>query len=256
MLVLSRREDDRILFPGLGISIHILRIAGNKIRVGVDAPPEVKVLRHELRSHTDKPARSTRLPQQEQSARRRRKAAEPLTELGELCDRDLPRDAERAVLDIFRRLKAIDEGGDGQGAAGAKRALLVEDNVNEAKLLASYLRLKKFDVDVAADGYAALDYLEANHRPDMVLMDMQMPRMDGATAIRRMRADKRQEGLKVYAVSGADPADYGLRVGPDGVDGWFPKPLDPEALVFRIAFDEEGVLAERGAKPGHPQGVA
>lgn len=68
---------------------------------------------------------------------------------------------------------------------------------------------------------------------------MQMPEMNGATAIRRMRSDNRLRSLKVFAVSGGDPVDFGVEVGPKGVDGWFPKPLDPEALVFRLAFDAD-----------------
>src|SRR5438128_191077 len=48
MLVLSRRVNDRILFPNLGITVHILRIEGNVARVGIQAPPDVTVLRHEL----------------------------------------------------------------------------------------------------------------------------------------------------------------------------------------------------------------
>lgn len=48
MLVLSRREDDKILFPNLGISVQIVRIDGKKARVGVQAPRDVHILRHEL----------------------------------------------------------------------------------------------------------------------------------------------------------------------------------------------------------------
>ena len=132
----------------------------------------------------------------------------------------------------------------------ARRALLVEDNVNESKLLAGYLRLRSYEVAVAEDGAAAIDYLSSHDDPDVVLMDMQMPGMDGPTAIRKMRAEKRHHKLKVYAVSGSDPADYGVDVGPKGVDGWFPKPLDPEALVFRLAFDDQGLLIENEKNKG------
>ena len=48
MLVLSRGRNDKIVFPNLGITVEILNIASNKVRVGVDAPPSVTVLRHEL----------------------------------------------------------------------------------------------------------------------------------------------------------------------------------------------------------------
>ena len=55
MLVLSRREDDKIIFPNLGITVEVLRIAGRSVRLGVKAPPHVRVLRHEL---ADKCARA------------------------------------------------------------------------------------------------------------------------------------------------------------------------------------------------------
>ena len=48
MLVLSRREDDKIVFPNLGITVEVLRIAGRSVRLGVKAPANVRVLRHEL----------------------------------------------------------------------------------------------------------------------------------------------------------------------------------------------------------------
>src|SRR5262245_41719095 len=48
MLVLSRRPDERIVFPHLGITVRVLRIQGNAVRIGVEAPPDVRVLRHEL----------------------------------------------------------------------------------------------------------------------------------------------------------------------------------------------------------------
>jgi carbon storage regulator CsrA len=48
MLVLSRRESEKIFFPDLGISLEIVRVKGNTVRVGIDAPQEVRVLRGEL----------------------------------------------------------------------------------------------------------------------------------------------------------------------------------------------------------------
>src|SRR5687768_13987353 len=48
MLVLSRRPDETIVFPHLGVTVRVLRVQGNVVRIGVEAPPEVRVLRHEL----------------------------------------------------------------------------------------------------------------------------------------------------------------------------------------------------------------
>ncbi len=250
MLVLSRSQDDKILFPALGISVHVLRVDGGKVRVGVDAPPEVKILRHELQESPPPPSASAVVGMPTlQDARLQRHlhtAASSLNRLHELCENGSVSGTDDLIYEVFHHLKSIDD----QAAADAKRepvlkdyrprtALLVDDNLNECKLLASYLRLKHFEVAIANDGAAALNYLSSHEEPDVVLMDMQMPGMDGPTAIRRMRKQKRYNDLKVFAVSGGDPADYGVDVSPEGVNGWFPKPLDPEALVFRLAFDEE-----------------
>ena len=48
MLVLSRGRNDKVVFPTLGISVEILRVAGNKVRLGIEAPHEVPVHRHEI----------------------------------------------------------------------------------------------------------------------------------------------------------------------------------------------------------------
>jgi CheY-like chemotaxis protein len=111
---------------------------------------------------------------------------------------------------------------------------LVEDNSNEQRLLASYLALSGYEVDTVDDGMKALDYLASHARPDAVVMDMQLPRLGGAVAVGVLRSDPRFRGLKVYAVSGMDRREARVPVGPEGVDFWFAKPLDPQQLVERM----------------------
>ena len=48
MLVLTRRESEKILIPDLGITLEIVRIKGNNVRIGIEAPPEIRVMRGEL----------------------------------------------------------------------------------------------------------------------------------------------------------------------------------------------------------------
>ena len=48
MIVLSRRETERVLFPQLGISIEVCRLQGNQVRLGIDAPKQIRVIRAEL----------------------------------------------------------------------------------------------------------------------------------------------------------------------------------------------------------------
>ena len=61
MLVLSRGHNDKVVFPTLGISVEILRVAGNKVRLGIEAPEEIPVHRHEVheRMHAKGEAEAT-----------------------------------------------------------------------------------------------------------------------------------------------------------------------------------------------------
>ena len=61
MLVLSRKQDQKVSFPELGISVHILRVKGSSVRVGVDAPLEVRIIRDELEPQSNSKTGS-RLP--------------------------------------------------------------------------------------------------------------------------------------------------------------------------------------------------
>jgi CheY-like chemotaxis protein len=117
------------------------------------------------------------------------------------------------------------------------RALIVEDNANEQKLLAGFLRLAGFEVVTANDGQQALDYLLSHEPPDVVLLDMLMPECDGPTAVTKIRKQAELAGLRIFAVSGTSPAQFGVETGPKGIDRWFHKPINPEELAREMAKD-------------------
>ncbi len=117
------------------------------------------------------------------------------------------------------------------------RALLVEDDANESELLAAYLQMSGFEVDRAMDGLQAMIYLSRHRSPDIVLLDMMMPRMDGPKTISKIRSDPAYREMKIFAVSGTPQSECGVSTGPDGVDAWFPKPLNPKSLVDKIQRD-------------------
>jgi carbon storage regulator CsrA len=58
VLVLSRRVNEKIVLPGLGITVQVVSIKGNAIRLGIEAPPDVKVLREELVSPPPEPVKT------------------------------------------------------------------------------------------------------------------------------------------------------------------------------------------------------
>jgi carbon storage regulator CsrA len=244
MLVLSRRQQDKIVFPGLGITVHVVRIEGKTVRLGVEAPERVRVLRHELsdrectRAGTpdDRPGRLTH------ALRNRLNAATIGLELlrRQLEIGHLP-DADATLARIFHELGAmeamaatIQDTTAIASAARRVRALLVEDNENEAALLAAYLQTVNYDVRRVRDGVEALDYLSHDERPDVVLLDMSMPRLDGSATIREIRSNPSHAGLKVFAVTGMSREASRIPIGPGGADRWFQKPIKPDVLVREI----------------------
>lgn len=245
MLVLSRGRNDKIVFPNLGITVEILNIASNKVRVGVDAPPSVTVLRHELAGEAGSAAQAESLnPTRKLSheIRNRLHAANLAMHLSQkLLQANRQADAERTLQKALDEFAAVEErltSRDQPAPAPVRtrgHALIVEDNLNESELLASYLRLSGFQVDTARDGCDALSLLESELRPDAILLDMRMPRCDGPTMVSALRSNPDFRDLKVYAISGTSPDTLGVERGPRGVDRWFPKPLNPEVLVRELS---------------------
>jgi CheY-like chemotaxis protein len=167
--------------------------------------------------------------------------------LAALADRrrdGLPADAAALLARIEDDLQALRRRLMGQhsaappqrrdGAGQRRTALLVEDNANERELLATFLRLAGLSVDTAGDGADALGYLATHPRPDVVLMDMGLPRCDGPTAVRAIRHNPALAGVKIVAVTGHAAEEFNLGAGPAGVDRWFRKPVDPAVLVREL----------------------
>jgi CheY-like chemotaxis protein len=74
-------------------------------------------------------------------------------------------------------------------------------------------------------------------RPDVVLLDMKMPRFDGPKTVAAIRENPDYQALRIFAVTGTDRGDTALELGPAGVNRWFRKPIDPEQLVHAIQED-------------------
>jgi len=224
MLVLSRKENEKILLPNLGVAFEILRIGGGKVRLGIQAPGDVSVVRNEIAS-------------QEQLAEFVRR----LQERTSPDNHDLRNRLLDAVQEIEQELGARQQAA--AEAAARRKALVVEDNHNERRLLASYLALSGFEVESVDDGLQALDYLASHEPPDAVVLDMHLPRLGGEQAVTVLRSDPRFRGLRVYAVSGMSRHDVRVPVGPGGVNQWFTKPLDPQQLVDCINAEISGKVA-------------
>ncbi len=248
MLVLSRRESDKVLFPSLGISVEVLRVQGNKTRLGITAPADVPILRHEIADLKEiefapgQQFSDNRLQELVHAIRNRLEVASVnLNELHSSLDSVGNQSAQGLIEDLFRELQSLEREANrvledsGVPVNHIPQALLVEDSATERQLLEAYLDLCGFNVTTAEDGQDALDYLSLHARPDVVLLDMMMPRIDGPAFIRTVRADPKLRGLSIFAISGSESKDFDIPTGPLGVDRWYLKPLNAKALVSDVA---------------------
>jgi carbon storage regulator CsrA len=255
VLVLSRRLHEKVVFPTVAAAIEVVAVKGAVVRLGITAPPDVPVHRAEVQQRRAEwgaaeapPAADeelNRLRRLRQVTRRRLEVARVgLGVLQKQLAEGRADDAARTLgnLDedlelLQRRLAAQAAGAPPPPRKSARKphtALLVEDDANECQMLAHFLRGAGLEVATAGDGSDALDYLHRRPRPDVVLLDMGLPRCDGPTVVRALRRDPTYRGLKIFAVSGHAQAEYDLARGPAGIDRWFQKPIDPEELVRRV----------------------
>ncbi len=244
MLVLTRRASQKVCFPNLGISVGVLSVKGKTIRLGIDAPDDVKVLRQELvecgfsgMGSAPIKRKLAKLSHDERNRLNTAMLALHLTQ--KQIDAGFIAEAEANLQKALRQFQIFEEEiGATQSQptidAGTRRALLVEDDANERELLAGILRMSGFTVDTARDGLAALGYLNKHELPDVVLMDMRMPRLDGPKTISAIRRTRNFAGVKLIAVSASDPCEFGVETGPQGIDRWFSKPLNASSLVAEL----------------------
>jgi len=116
---------------------------------------------------------------------------------------------------------------------GFKTILLVEDNMSNILTMGDYLEMKGYQVLVAHDGIEALEQADA-HQPDIILMDIQMPGMDGLEAIRQLRKDIRFATTPIIALTAlAMPGDR-ERCLAAGANEYMSKPVSLKSLVKTI----------------------
>jgi class 3 adenylate cyclase len=115
----------------------------------------------------------------------------------------------------------------------AGRILVVDDTPQNVKLLADLLGVKGYDVVTAASGAEALEQV-AQHRPDLVLLDVVMPGMTGYEVCRKLREDPQTATLPVVMVTALDPATERIKGIEAGADDFISKPLNQPELLARV----------------------
>jgi len=112
--------------------------------------------------------------------------------------------------------------------------LIVDDNPTNMKLVSYLLRNKDYDVKTAQSALEALELLREFH-PGLILMDLQMPDIDGFTLTRRLKADPATRDIVIVAVTAfamKGDEEKALRAG---CDGYLTKPIDTRSLPSIVA---------------------
>jgi DNA-binding response OmpR family regulator len=114
-----------------------------------------------------------------------------------------------------------------------KRVLVVEDDPDIVELIVHYLRAEGFEVQALGDGRQALERIRAGG-PDLVVLDLQLPGLDGLSLCAELRRDRQTRAIPVIMLTArGDEADrvVGLEVG---ADDYVVKPFSPKELVARV----------------------
>ncbi len=111
----------------------------------------------------------------------------------------------------------------------SRRVLVVDDNLDAAESLAMLLKVEGHETRTAHDGPAALEAAEA-FRPEVIFLDIGLPRMDGYEVARRLRAQPGSAGVLLVALTGYGQEEDRRRTEEAGFDAHLVKPADPEAV--------------------------
>ncbi len=123
-----------------------------------------------------------------------------------------------------------------------KRILIVEDNIENLRLFRAILQLEKsviFDADRAERGIE----IARREQPHVILMDMQMPGMDGLAATRILRADPLTQRIPIIVITASAMIEDRARAQEAGCSGYISKPVEPMTLAHQIAGFMTAALA-------------
>ncbi len=121
------------------------------------------------------------------------------------------------------------ESNPGDQAAGQRKILIVDDFDDTRLLLRKWLERKGFRVVEAENGNQAVIEAE-DERPDLIIMDLEMPELDGFAATRKIRSIKALEGIPVIAVSAYGAEQFRRQALEAGCDEYVCTPFEPAEL--------------------------
>ena len=137
----------------------------------------------------------------------------------------------------------------GNGHRARPCVLIVDDYPDAREMYSEYLQYSGFDVVEAGNGMEALQRA-VDAEPDIILMDLSLPVMDGWEATRRLKADQRTANIPVVALTGHALAGISEGAKKAGCDAFVTKPCLPEDLVKEIRKILSGPSASSTRKSG------
>jgi CheY-like chemotaxis protein len=124
------------------------------------------------------------------------------------------------------------------GATAGRRILVVDDNRDAAESLAMLLQMDGHEVRVAYAGKQALEIATSGFLPEIAILDLGLPDIDGYELARRLRHDLRMQRATLVALTGWGQEEHKQRAREAGFDQHLTKPVDPDRLVALIAGTE------------------
>lgn len=129
------------------------------------------------------------------------------------------------------------------------RILIVDDNVDTRAIYATYLPMSGFEVDTAKDGIEAIESI-LRRRPDLIVMDLDMPRMNGWEALNRLQAERATATIPVIVLTGHDFKHYLQPAAlATGARSFLMKPCLPERLAHEIRMVLRDKLEASSGRP-------
>jgi two-component system, cell cycle response regulator DivK len=119
-------------------------------------------------------------------------------------------------------------------AGTGKRVLLVEDFEDSRFSLTKLLEFEGYEVLEAADGAQAID-LALNNKPDLILMDLSLPVIDGLSATRQIRQHESMTAIPIIALSAHDVLDFQSKARDAGCTDYVTKPVDFGDLISMLS---------------------
>jgi two-component system, cell cycle response regulator DivK len=145
------------------------------------------------------------------------------------------RNCSPATNDVRRSLAPLDQGtGMTTPTTSASRVLIVEDNPLNAKLLRDVLRASGYDVLESTTAEVGIELARREH-PDLILMDIQLPGMNGVAALRTLKQDPQTDRIPIIAVTASAMPQERSQILGAGFDGYQAKPIGVKALLTELA---------------------